>query len=79
MVTEGSSLTNIDRIGAEIARHADEVAQEHGLATTSLVRLLLEIVDLEDRHRVKAIPGVRRRMKNMIQNLSRAQSSPGDT
>ncbi len=78
MVTEGTSLTNIDRIGAEIEQHADEVAREHGLAATSLVRLLLEIVDLEDQHRMRPIPGVRQRMKGMIQDLSRTQSSRGD-
>lgn len=77
MVTEGTSLTNFDRIVAEIGRHAEEAAQPHGLAANDLVRLLLEIVNLEDENRVKPIHGVRQKMRGMIQALSRTQSSQG--
>ena len=76
-MTKGSALSNIDRIAAEIQRHAEEIAQEHGVPAHDLTRLCLDIVDLEDQHRRKRNHRVRQMMKDKIQNLSQAHSLGG--
>lgn len=48
-------VSNYDRIYAEITKEAEQLASECGVDPTALVDLVLEIVDLEDQHRIKPI------------------------
>lgn len=48
-------VSNYDRIYDEICSEAERLAPGNGLEVDSLVALVMEIVDLEDRHRIKSI------------------------
>lgn len=71
-------VSNFDRILREIKREANLVAPDHGLAPETIVSLIMRVVDIEDRHRVKAEHRVHQRIKGMIRNMSRKDSSAGD-
>ena len=48
-------VSNYDRILTEITEEAQRLAPEHNIEPEALVRLAMEIVDLEDQHRIKNI------------------------
>jgi len=48
-------VSNYDRIYLEITRHTERVEREHGIVANDLAALVMEIVDLEDRNRVKPL------------------------
>ena len=48
-------VSNYDRILAEISREAQRLAPDHNVDPEMLVTLTMEIVDLEDQHRIKSI------------------------
>ena len=72
-----TSVSNFDRIFAEIKKQAHAVASEYGSDPNSLVRLAIEIVDLEDRNQTKAVARVAKRVEEMIYDaaVSDAQRS----
>ena len=55
-------VSNYDRILAEITREAQRLAPEDNVDPEILVTLAMEIVDLEDQHRIKNI-----RIRQMIE------------
>ena len=61
-----TSVSNFDRIFAEIKKQAKSVASEYGSDPNSLVRLAIEIVDLEDRNQTRAVARVAKRVEDMI-------------
>ena len=60
-------VSNYDRIAREIEREAERISLDNGLHSESLVELVMEIVDAEDRHRVKPY-SVDREISNLIAN-----------
>ena len=56
-------VSNYDRILAEITKEARRLAPEEGVDPEALVTLAMEIVDLEDQHRIRNI-----RIKQLIED-----------
>ena len=56
-------VSNYDRILAEITKEAQRLAPEDNIDPETLVTLAMEIVDLEDQHRIKNI-----RIKQLIED-----------
>ena len=48
-------VSNYDRIYREIERYAKVIERKHGVNANELTSLVMEIVDLEDRNRIKPI------------------------
>ena len=71
-------VNNFKRIFAEIKREADRVASDHKLKSESLVKVIMEIVEIEDRNRIKAEPRINQRVKGMIQDTLETEPK-GDT
>ena len=73
-------VSNFERIIEEIKREAALIAPKHGLDPERVVELIVKIVDAEDQHRVKAVAGVHKKAKSMIQDVALAdpQSGEGD-
>ena len=65
-------VSNFERILGEIRKGAHQLARHYGLEPEAVVKLTLNIVDLEDRNRVKAVAGVNQKIKGMIENATRA-------
>ena len=66
-------VSNFERILGEIRREANLVAPTHGLEPEAVVELIMNIVDLEDRHRIRAEPRINQRVRGMIQDVAVAQ------
>lgn len=62
-------VSNYDRILDEITTEAVRVGFDNGLRAEPLIELVMEIVDTEDRHRVKQID-VNKAIENMITNAA---------
>ena len=58
-------VSNYDRIFEEITAEASRIAAENGLSADPLIELVMEIVNTEDRHRIKQID-VNKDIENMI-------------
>ena len=58
-------VSNYDRILDEITVEATRVGFDNGLRSERLIELVMEIVDTEDRHRIKSIDVIKI-MENMI-------------
>ena len=63
-------VNNYDRIYTEINKEAQRFAPEHNIDPDMLVELAMEIVDLEDRHRIKPIAHIRQRIEELIHNTA---------
>ena len=59
-------VSNYDRILAEIKKEAQRSAPEHNIDPDTLVSLAMEIVDLEDRNRIKPIARLQQRIEDLI-------------
>ena len=68
-------VSNFERILGEIRREADLVAPTHGLEPEAVVELIMNIVDLEDRHRIRAEPRINQKVRGMIQDVAVAKPS----
>lgn len=64
-------VSNFERILAEIRREAAQIAPNYQLDPETVVNLIMEIVDLQDQHRVKAQHNINVKIKQMIQDASR--------
>ena len=64
-------VSNYDRIYREITKHAAQVEQQHGVAADDLTTLVMEIVDLEDRNRIKPLPAINKPIANMIDQAAK--------
>lgn len=71
-------VSNFDRILGEIKREANLIAPDHGLQPASVVEVIMNIVDIEDRNRVRAEPRIHQKVKGMIQNVAVAKGSGED-
>ena len=71
-------VSNFERILDEIRKEAHRTARTYGLKPEAVVELIMGIVDLEDRNRVKAVAGINREIKGMIENAARAGGTRED-
>lgn len=71
-------VSNFERILGEIRREANLVAPAHGLAPDAVVDLIMNIVDIEDRNRIKAEPRINQRVRGMIQDVAVAKPAGED-
>ena len=71
-------VSNFERILNEIKKEAHRSAGTYGLEPESVVNLIMEIVDLEDQHRVKSDARINQRFKGLIENAARSGTSKGD-
>ena len=58
-------VSNYDRILTEIKKEAQSCAPQHNIDAAALVDLAMEIVDIEDQHRIKNVA----RIKQLIEGL----------
>ena len=63
-------VSNFERIFAEIRKEAKRVAPDYQLEPETAVKLIMEAVDLEDAHRVRAEARINQRIKGMIQDAT---------
>ena len=68
-------VSNFERILDEIRKEAHRIAGTYGLEPEAVVKLIMGIVDLEDRNRVKAEARINQRIKGMIENATRPDGS----
>ena len=68
-------VSNFERILAEIRKEAGRVAPRYQLDPEAVVNLIMEIVDLEDQHRVRAQARIHQNVRRMIENVAR---EPGE-
>ena len=59
-------VSNYDRIYSEIKKEAQSLAPQHNIEPTAIVDLAMEIVDLEDQHRIKNVARIRQRVEELI-------------
>ena len=59
-------VSNYDRILTEIKEEAQRSAPEHNIHPDALVGLAMEIVDLEDQHRIKHIARINQHIADLI-------------
>jgi len=64
-------VSNYDRIYLEITKRAEQVERQHGVAADDLTTLVMEIVDLEDRNRIKPQPRINKDIANMIDQAAK--------
>ena len=67
----------LDEIGKE-AKEARQIARTCGLEPKAVVKLIMDIVELEDRHRVKAESRINQRVRGMIEDAARAGAATED-
>ncbi|MDE2716109.1 MAG: hypothetical protein OXI33_03705 [Chloroflexota bacterium] len=70
-------VSNFDRIYEEIQREARRVSEELGLEPETLASLTLEIVNLEDRHRISHIHAINKKVRALIESAAVAQVREG--
>ena len=63
-------VSNYERIYAEITREAERLASKHDVAADALTELVMEIVDLEDRNRIKPVWNITQQVKNRIATVA---------
>ena len=61
-------VSNYDRIYTEINKEAQRFAAEHDIDPDVLVELAMEIVDLEDQHRIRNVARIKQRIEELIHN-----------
>lgn len=71
-------VSNFERILGEIRKGAHQIARDYGLEPEAVVKLIMDIVDLEDRNRVKAVAGINQKVKGMIETAARASDPKED-
>ena len=63
-------VSNFERILTEIRKEAGHIAPNYRLDPESVVNLIMDIVDLEDQHRVKHQPRINRQIRQMIETAT---------
>lgn len=71
-------VSNFQRILDEIRKEAHQIARTYGLEPEAVVTLIMDIVDLEDRHRVKTDSRIDQRIRGMIEDAARAGTATED-
>lgn len=67
-------VSNFERILAEIRKEAGRIAPSYRLNSESVVNLIMDIVDLEDQHRVRAQPRINQKVRSMIESAAPARA-----
>ena len=67
-------VSNYDSIYLEITRHADLIQSKHGVSAHDLTTLVMEIVNLEDRNRIKPLPAINKPITNMIEQAAKTHA-----
>jgi len=70
-------VSNFDRILDEIRKVAHRTARTYELEPGAVVKLIMDIVNLEDRHRVRAEARINQQVKGMIEDAARADGARG--
>ena len=70
-------ISNYDRIYKEIQIEARRVSEDLEVDPEALARLTLEIVDLEDRHRISHIHAINKQVRALIGTTAVAQGPEG--
>ena len=70
-------VSNFERILAEIRKEAQRIAPTYQLDSETVVNLVMDIVDLEDRNRVKADHRIKSKIRRMIENAAPVDGSEG--
>ena len=65
-------VSNFERILVEIRKGAHQIARDYGLEPEAVVKLIMDIVDQEDRNRVRAVAGIDQKVRGMIETAARA-------
>ena len=68
-------VSNFERILEEIRQEANVIGSGHKLAPEAVVKLIMGIVDLEDRHRIRTEARINQKVKGMIQDVALASGS----
>ena len=63
-------VSNFERILAEIRKEASQITPSYRLDPESVVNLIMDIVDLEDQHRVKHQQGINKKIRQMIETAA---------
>ena len=66
-------ISNYDRIYREIQIEARRVSEDLDVDPEALARLTLEIVDLEDRHRITHVHAINKQVRTLIETTAVAQ------
>lgn len=67
-------VSNFERIYEEIKKEAVRTAPTYRLDPDTVVNLIMEVVDLEDQHRVKSQPRIKQRIRGMIEKAASVQT-----
>lgn len=59
-------MNNYDRIYTEIAKESEVLASDSDLEPPLLLKLIMEIVDLEDQHRTKNVFRIKQQIQENI-------------
>lgn len=68
-------ISNYDRIYKEIQKEARRVSEDLSVDPVTLERLCLEIVDLEDRHRVWRVHDIIKQVRGRIETTAVTQGA----
>ncbi len=71
-------VSNIDQIYSRIRKEAELLEREHGVMADVLATLVMEIVDLEDRNRVKPLGNINQQVANMIDQAGKTDAGKQD-
>ena len=71
-------VSNFDKISEEIKNEAESISPLYGLDPKDVIRSIMEIVAIEDRHRIRSEPRINKRIKGLIDDLASAQLSSED-
>ena len=66
-------ISNYDRIFREIQIEARQGSLDVDIDPEILERLTMEIVELEDRHRISHIHGIKKQMRSLIKDIAVGQ------
>ena len=66
-------VSNYDRIYKEIQIEARRVGEDVDIDPEALARLALEIVDIEDRHRISHVHAINKKVRALIEGTAVAQ------
>ncbi len=68
-------VSNFDRILQEIRQEAHRASRTYGLDPEDVVKLIMEIVDMEDKNRIRAVAGINQKIKRMIEKTVQSSGS----
>ena len=71
-------VSNYDRILTEITKEAQQLAPEENVEPEALITLAMEVVDLEDQHRIKSIR-INQLVEDKIVSTAVSQMATGES